>query len=116
MRRLSLDLHEPLLADFCRRWKVSELALFGSALRDDFKPESNVDVLVAFAPDAHWSLLCPRLSKLDTNRPQRAEKNEAPSPAAFTQGGRLPSSRQSQLSPEGFEFLHGDGIQIPLRK
>ena len=57
MRRLSLDLHEPLLADFCRRWKVSELALFGSALRDDFKPESDVDVLVAFAPDAHWSLL-----------------------------------------------------------
>ncbi len=57
MPRLSLDLHEPLLAEFCRRWKVSELALFGSALRDDFKPESDVDVLVAFAPDAHWSLL-----------------------------------------------------------
>jgi predicted nucleotidyltransferase len=57
MRRLSLDLREPLLAEFCRRWKVSELALFGSALRDDFKPESDVDVLVAFAPDARWSLL-----------------------------------------------------------
>ncbi len=57
MRRLSLDLHEPLLADFCRRWKVSELALFGSAVRDDFEPESDVDVLVTFSPSAQWSLL-----------------------------------------------------------
>ena len=44
------------LNDFCRRWKISELALFGSALRDDFKPDSDVDVLVTFAEDAHWSL------------------------------------------------------------
>jgi predicted nucleotidyltransferase len=45
------------LADFCQRWKVSELALFGSVLGDDFRPESDVDVLVAFLPDAEWSLL-----------------------------------------------------------
>ncbi len=57
MRQLSLDLHEPLLAEFCRRWKVSELALFGSALREDFKPDSDVDVLVAFTPNAKWSLI-----------------------------------------------------------
>lgn len=42
------------LADFCRRWKVSELSLFGSVLRDDFRPESDIDVLVTFAPDAAW--------------------------------------------------------------
>jgi uncharacterized protein len=57
MRRLSLDLREPLLVDFCRRWKVSELAVFGSALRDDFRPESDVDVLVTFAGGVRWSLL-----------------------------------------------------------
>ena len=44
------------IADFCRRWKISELALFGSVLRDDFRPDSDVDVLVTFAPDAKWSL------------------------------------------------------------
>ena len=44
------------LAAFCARWKVTELALFGSALRDDFGPESDVDLLVTFAPDARWSL------------------------------------------------------------
>jgi|SRR2546423_15641143 len=44
------------IADFCRRWKISELALFGSVLRDDFRPDSDVDVLVTFAPEADWSL------------------------------------------------------------
>lgn len=45
------------IADFCRRWKISELALFGSVLRADFRPESDIDVLVTFAPDARWTLL-----------------------------------------------------------
>ena len=44
------------LAEYCRRWLVAELALFGSVLRDDFGPESDVDVLVTFTPDADWSL------------------------------------------------------------
>ncbi len=44
------------IADFCRRWKVREFALFGSAVRDDFGPESDVDVLVRFEADAGWSL------------------------------------------------------------
>ena len=34
------------LAAFCRKWKLAELALFGSALHDDFRPDSDVDVLV----------------------------------------------------------------------
>lgn len=44
------------IADFCRRWRIDEFALFGSVLRDDFRPDSDVDVLVTFAPDAGWSL------------------------------------------------------------
>jgi predicted nucleotidyltransferase len=46
-----------LIADFCRQWQVEELALFGSVLRDDFSPGSDVDVLVTFLPEAHVSLL-----------------------------------------------------------
>ena len=42
------------LQDFCRRWKITELGVFGSALTQDFRPESDVDVLVTFAPDARW--------------------------------------------------------------
>jgi len=44
------------IAAFCQRWRVSELALFGSALRRDFRRASDVDVLVSFAPDASVSL------------------------------------------------------------
>ena len=44
------------LRDFCRRWQIVELALFGSVLRDDFGPDSNVDVLVSFAEGAGHSL------------------------------------------------------------
>jgi hypothetical protein len=44
------------IANFCRRWKVVELALFGSVLRDDFSPDSDVDILVTFAPQAEISL------------------------------------------------------------
>jgi len=45
------------LADFCRKWRVRELSLFGSALREDFRADSDVDVLVSFEPSAGWSLL-----------------------------------------------------------
>lgn len=51
-----LQLPEDKIAEFCRRWKITEFALFGSVLRDDFRPDSDIDVLVSFAPDAEWSL------------------------------------------------------------
>ncbi len=44
------------LTEFCQRWQNVELALFGSVLRDDFRPDSDIDVLVTFAPGEHWSL------------------------------------------------------------
>jgi hypothetical protein len=56
MKFHNIDLPQDKIADFCRRWKVVELALFGSVLRDDFRPDSDIDVLVTFTPDAPWSL------------------------------------------------------------
>ena len=44
------------IAAFCERWNVVELALFGSVLRDDFGPDSDIDVLVRFRPGHHPSL------------------------------------------------------------
>ena len=44
------------IAAFCERWRVTELALFGSVLRDDFGPDSDVDVLVAFDEGARHGL------------------------------------------------------------
>ena len=44
------------IAAFCKRWQVAELALFGSVLRDDFGPDSDIDVLVAFREGARHTL------------------------------------------------------------
>lgn len=51
----NIEWDDAAVADFCRRWKVRELALFGSVLREDFGPNSDVDVLVVFDADAPWS-------------------------------------------------------------
>jgi predicted nucleotidyltransferase len=45
------------IAKFCQRWKIRELAVFGSVLRADFGSESDIDVIVTFDDDADWSLL-----------------------------------------------------------
>lgn len=55
-RKPHLEPAREQIADFCQEWKVDEVALFGSVLRDDFRPDSDVDVLVTFAPDAGVSL------------------------------------------------------------
>jgi predicted nucleotidyltransferase len=52
---ISLPTHQ--IEVFCDRWQVSELSLFGSALRDDFHPDSDIDLLIAFDPSADWGLL-----------------------------------------------------------
>jgi len=45
-----------VIATFCRKWQIIEFSLFGSILRGDFCPDSDVDILVDLAPDAPWSL------------------------------------------------------------
>lgn len=57
MSQQALALSQEQLSEFCTRWKITELALFGSALRDDFGPDSDIDVLVSFADDVSWGLL-----------------------------------------------------------
>ncbi len=52
-----LALPQDAILAFCRRWKITALSLFGSVLRDDFRPDSDVDVLVSFDPESRWSLL-----------------------------------------------------------
>lgn len=54
LRSLGVDLDR--LAQLCYRWKIAEIALFGSVLREDFGPDSDVDLLVTYRPDADWSL------------------------------------------------------------
>lgn len=51
-----MQLDMDVLAAFCRKWRIRELSLFGSALRDDFGPESDLDFLVSFEPETGWDL------------------------------------------------------------
>lgn len=52
--RVQIEIPREKIEEFCRKWKITEFSLFGSVLRDDFRSDSDVDVLVTFAPDAHW--------------------------------------------------------------
>jgi predicted nucleotidyltransferase len=54
---LPIELPQDQISNFCHRWKVKELALFGSVLREDFRPDSDIDVLITFSLDADWGLL-----------------------------------------------------------
>jgi predicted nucleotidyltransferase len=47
---VKIDLPKDKIADFCRRHHIRKLAVFGSALREDFRPDSDLDVLVEFEP------------------------------------------------------------------
>jgi len=49
---LHIDVPHDAIEAFCKRWHVTELAFFGSVLRNDFRPDSDIDVLVTFAPGA----------------------------------------------------------------
>jgi len=51
---ISIDMED--LRQFCRRWHITELSLFGSVLRHDFRPDSDVDILANFDPQVHHSL------------------------------------------------------------
>lgn len=54
MQRIDLPLEQ--IRVFCDRWHITEFALFGSVLRDDFRPDSDIDVLVTFSPEAYHTL------------------------------------------------------------
>ncbi len=56
MVSLKIQLPEDQIKDFSDRWKIRELALFGSVLRHDFSRDSDIDMLVTFKPEADWSL------------------------------------------------------------
>jgi hypothetical protein len=51
--RSAIELPTQQITEFCQKWQVIEFALFGSVLRDDFRPDSDIDVMVQFHPDAH---------------------------------------------------------------
>ena len=56
MTHHGIDIPKDRIAEFCRKWKIVEFSLFGSILREDFGPKSDVDVLVKFSENPGWGL------------------------------------------------------------
>ncbi len=56
MPSFAIELPVAALAEFCQRWQILRLEAFGSVLREDFRPDSDVDLLATFAPESRWSL------------------------------------------------------------
>jgi len=56
MRKKKFRIPRKKIAEFCKRWGITEFAVFGSALREDFRSDSDVDVLVSIDPKAHIGL------------------------------------------------------------
>ena len=56
MRHIRITLPQKQIYEFCQKWKISEMALFGSVLSKDFGPDSDIDVLVSFKDEAGWGL------------------------------------------------------------
>jgi len=81
------------LARVCRRFRVKRLALFGSVLRDDFGPSSDVDVLVEFDPESR-----PTLLTLEALRIELAELFAGRSVDLVTPGGLHPMLRDEILA------------------
>ena len=57
MKKRNIEIPQKKIAEFCRRHHIRRLALFGSALRDDFTPDSDVDVLVEFEPGTRVGMI-----------------------------------------------------------
>ncbi|MFZ3072025.1 MAG: nucleotidyltransferase domain-containing protein [Thermodesulfobacteriota bacterium] len=56
MGKTQIEIPKEKIAEFCKKWQICEFSFFGSVLRDDFRPESDIDVLVTFDKDAEHSL------------------------------------------------------------
>jgi predicted nucleotidyltransferase len=56
METVNLGIKASIIADFCRRWKIKQLAVFGSAAAGVLRPDSDIDLLVTFDPNAGWTM------------------------------------------------------------
>ncbi|MBI3941584.1 MAG: nucleotidyltransferase family protein [Chloroflexi bacterium] len=99
-----LDLPMAGIAELCRRYRVRELALFGSALREDFRPDSDIDLLVEFEPGAPVGFIT-------LARMQRELAAVLGRPVDLVpKGGLKPRIRQAILDSRQVVYVKGSGV------
>jgi hypothetical protein len=92
MARENIKIQERKIRDFCRHYQVRRLALFGSVLRDDFRSDSDIDILVVFEPSARITFIT-----LGRMKRELSEMFERPVDL-IPQEGLKPSIRDAVLS------------------
>jgi len=85
MAKLPFAITKEVIEGFCRKWEITELAVFGSALRDDFRSDSDLDFLATFSDEAKWSVfdhgrMSEELSRLLGRRVDIVEKDDLNNP------------------------------------
>ena len=93
----NIDINMSAVADFCQRWHISEMALFGSVLRDDFAPDSDVDVMVSFEHGKEPSFMTLRDAKAELSSLVKHDVSISTRDAIMWRR-TLPSIRKSILS------------------
>jgi|SRR6478672_7057316 len=56
-QQLKIQIPQQELIVFCQKWKIKEMSFFGSVLRDDFRADSDIDILVSFEDNSTWGIL-----------------------------------------------------------
>lgn len=102
-RKIALD--ALVVAEFCHKWHIAEMSLFGSVLRDDFKTDSDVDVLISFGEDVALGLLDKMAAREELETILGRNVN------LITQSGllhwtTLPSIRESILAEAEIVYAH----------
>ena len=99
---LPIQIDKRKISDFCRRWHVVEFSLFGSAVREDFKPDSDVDVLVSFEENAPISLFDMAQMQIELE-----DLFDRPVDLVEKEGLRNPYRRESILSSAQVLYVAG---------
>ena len=111
-RKLPIDVPYEKINGFCEKWQVTEFALFGSVLRDDFSPDSGIDVLVKFSEDAIPSAcsitsICKTSLKASSGVGWTLLASELLNRAATrSDAGRFSAPRRSSMPQRDLLYLH----------
>lgn len=96
-RRPRIDIPKERIADFCRRHHIRRLSLFGSVLRDDFRPDSDVDVLVEFEEGKAPGLIRLAGMELELSAVLGGRKVDMNTPACLSQYFRDRVKKEAEL-------------------
>ena len=110
MKLNNIELPMEKIVEFCDRWQVTEFALFGSVLRDDFRSDSDIDVLIQFHPEAHPTLFT--LVEMNSELKEVFKREVDLVTRAGIESSRNPFRRREILSTARVIYDAGQSISV----